>query len=133
MRRRALAAVLAAAALARPRAQGIAAPVSDGSAVARKLIVAMAANDAQRIRAVFAADASQAYADGAPKRGKAFFDWLESDIIALHGRVDDPVFKADGKEVVVTGQYRNRRGYRAAANFLFVVEGQRIVSWRMRY
>jgi hypothetical protein len=132
MRRRAVAAALGAAALLRVHAQGSPAP-ADAEAVVRALIEAMAANDAARIRAAFTADASQAYGDGAPKRGKAFADWLQSDIIAIHGRVDGAVFKADGKQVVVTGNYRNSRGYRAAANFLFVVEDQRIVSWRMRY
>jgi hypothetical protein len=130
MRRRALIALLVATPLA--RAQGASAPADPASAV-RALIDAMTANDAARIRAAFAPEASQAYGDGAPKSGKAFADWLQSDIIAAHGQVDEPVFKVEGNQVVVTGRYRNRQGYRAAANFLFVVEGQRIVSWRMRY
>lgn len=81
----------------------------------------------------FAPQASQAYGDGRPKSGPAFFSWLESDIIDRKGQVDDAQFKVNGSEVIVTGQFRNSRGYRAAANFRLVVEGGRIVSWQMRY
>lgn len=110
-----------------------AAQAADPGAVVRALVDAMKENDAQRIRALFAPDASQAYGDGRPKTGAAFFAWLESDIIQRKGQVDDPKFAVAGNEVIVTGQYHNSRGYRSAANFRIVVEGGRIVSWQMRY
>jgi hypothetical protein len=93
----------------------------------------MKANDAPRIRALFAPDASQAYGDGRPKSGPAFFTWLESDIIDRKGQVDEAQFAINGNEVIVTGQFRNSRGYRATANFRLVVDNGRIVSWQMRY
>jgi hypothetical protein len=116
-------------------AQGAASavPTSDPGTVVRNLIDAMKANDAVRIRALFAPDASQAYGDGKPKAGPAFFAWLESDIIERKGQVNDPQFAVNGNEVIVTGQYRNSRGYRSAANFRIVVDNGRIVSWQMRY
>jgi ketosteroid isomerase-like protein len=100
---------------------------------ARALVEAMAANDAARLRALFAANASQAYGSGKAKSGADFFAWLQSDIIDAKGRVDDASYAANGSEVVITGQFSNRRGYRSAANFLLVVEQGKIVSWRMRY
>lgn len=106
---------------------------TDPGAVVRTLIDAMRANDAARIRALFAPDASQAYGDGKPKSGRAFFAWLESDIVERKGQVDDPQFAVNGNEVIVTGQYRNSRGYRSAANFRIVVDNGRVVSWQMRY
>lgn len=106
---------------------------ADAGTVVRALIDAMKANDGARIRALFAPDASQAYRDAKPKAGPAFFAWLESDIIERKGRVDDPKFAASGNEVIVTGQYRNSRGYSSAANFRIVVDKGRIVSWQMRY
>jgi ketosteroid isomerase-like protein len=100
---------------------------------ARALVEAMAANDSVRLRALFAPNASQAYAGGKAKSGADFFAWLQSDIINAKGRVDDARYAADGNEVVITGQFSNRRGYRSAANFLLAVEQGKIVSWRMRY
>jgi len=109
------------------------AQTTDAGTVVRALIDAMKANDAARIRALFAPDASQAYGDGRPKSGPAFFAWLDSDIIDRKGQVDEPQFAVNGNEVIVTGQFRNSRGYRAAANFRIVVDNGRIVSWQMRY
>ena len=86
-----------------------------------------------RIRTLFAPQAQQAYGDGRPKSGPAFFAWLESDIIERKGQVDEAQFAVNGSEVIVTGQFRNSRGYRAAANFRLVVENGRIISWQMRY
>jgi hypothetical protein len=106
---------------------------SEPGTVVRALIDAMKANDGARIRALFASEASQAYGDGQPKAGRAFFAWLESDIIERKGQVDDPQFAVSGNEVIVTGQFRNSRGYRSAANFRIVVDNGRIVSWQMRY
>ena len=106
---------------------------TDPGSVVRALVDAMKANDAARIRALFAPDASQAYGDGRPKSGPAFFAWLESDIIDRKGQVDEAQFAVNGNEVIVTGQFRNSRGYRAAANFRIVVDNGRIVSWQMRY
>ena len=106
--------------------------VTPESAVS-ELMSAMQANDAERIRAAFAEDASQAYGAGSPKTGKAFRAWLQSDIIDRHGQVANPALAADGNQVVVTGEYRNNRNYRSAANFLFRVEDGKIVSWQMRY
>jgi SnoaL-like domain len=100
---------------------------------ARALVEAMAANDAARIRALFAPNASQAYGNGTAKSGPAFFAWLQSDIIDARGRVDNARFAASGNRVEITGQYSNRSGYRSAANFLLIVEQDRIVSWQMRY
>ncbi len=110
-----------------------AAQVSEPAAVVRALIEAMHANDSERIRSFFAANASQAYGGGPSKSGPAFFAWLNSDIIERKGVVDDPQFSANGSEVIVRGQFRNNRGYRSAANFRFLVENSRIVSWQMRY
>ena len=106
---------------------------TDANSVVRALVDAMKRNDAARIRALFAPQAQQAYGDGRPKSGPAFFAWLESDIIDRKGQVDDAQFKVNGSEVIVTGQFRNSRGYRAAANFRLVVENGQIVSWQMRY
>jgi hypothetical protein len=106
---------------------------ADPGSVVRALIDVMKVNDGARIGALFAPDASQAYGDGKPKAGPAFFAWLESDIIDRKGQVDDPQFAVNGSEVIFTGQYRNSRGYRSAANFRIVVESGRIVSWQMRY
>ena len=114
----------------RPRS---AAQPNDATIVVRTLIDAMKLNDGARIRALFAPEASQVYGDGKPKAGRAFFDWLESDIIERKGQVDDAQFAVSGNEVIVTGQYRNSRGYRSAANFRLVVDNGRIVSWQMRY
>lgn len=102
-------------------------------AVVQELVDAMQVNDADRIRAVFAQDAQQAYGAGSPKSGDAFRAWLESDIIAPHGRVEGADLAVDGASVVVTGQYRNDNGYTSAADFLFTVEADRIISWQMRY
>ncbi len=106
---------------------------TDSATVVRSLIEAMQANDGARIRALFAPEASQAYGDGKPKAGREFFAWLESDIIARKGQVDNPQFAVNGQEVIVTGQFRNSRGYRSAANFRIVVDSGRITSWQMRY
>lgn len=106
---------------------------SEPGAVVRSLMDAMKANDGARIRTLFAHDASQAYGDDKPRSGRAFFAWLESDIIDRKGQVDEPQLVVNGNEVIVTGQYRNSRGYRAAANFRLVVDNGRIVSWQMRY
>lgn len=110
-----------------------AAEAADPGTVVRALVDAVKANDAQRIRALFAPDALQAYGDGRPKTGAAFFAWLESDIIQRKAQVDDPKCAVAGNEVIVTGQYRNSRGYRSAANFRIVVDPGRTVSWQMRY
>jgi hypothetical protein len=106
---------------------------TDPGSIVRALVDAMKANDAARIRALFAPDASQAYGNGRPKSGPAFFAWLESDIIDRKGQVDDAQFAVNGNEVIVTDQFHNSRGYRAAANFRIVVDNGRIVSWQMRY
>lgn len=108
-------------------------PMPPSETVARALVEAMAASDGARIRALFAPNAAQAYGSGAAKSGDAFFSWLQSDIIDAKGRVDAATYAANGKEVVITGQYSNKNGYRAPANFLLVVEDTKIVSWRMRY
>jgi hypothetical protein len=114
-------------------AQASAAVATDANSVVRALVDAMKRNDAAGIRALFAPQAQQAYGDGRPKSGPAFFAWLESDIIERKGQVDEAQFAVNGSEVIVTGQFRNSRGYRAAANFRLVVENGRIVSWQMRY
>ena len=101
-------------------------------AVVSALMDAMQVNDAEQIRALFDANAFQAYGDGAARSGEAFFSWLESDIIEREGRVEDAQLTVDGNEVVVTGQYQSR-GYTNEANFLLTVENGLITSWRMRY
>jgi hypothetical protein len=99
----------------------------------RALIAAMQAEDAAAIRAQFARTATQAYgADGRMKNAAATAKWLESDIIQRRGKVKDPEFTVNGKEVVVRGQY-NAVGYTSKADFLFTVENGLITSWRMRY
>ena len=110
---------------------------SDNSAsspehVIKSLIDAMKTNDAEKIRSLFTANASQAYGDGPSKSGAAFFKWLDSDIIERKGHVADAQFSLDGNEVVVTGQYSSV-GYTNKANFLFSVEEGQIISWQMRY
>lgn len=102
-------------------------------ATVRALIGAMEANDAEGIRSAFSPSASQAYGNGAPKTGQAFFEWLQSDIISVHGRVENPRIVTTGDEVVVTGLFRNNAGYSSAADFLFKVSDGQIVSWQMRY
>lgn len=101
-------------------------------AIIQSLIDAMKANDTEKIRSLFNANASQAYGDGAAKSGKAFFRWLDSDIIDRTGHVDNAEFKTNGNEVVVTGQYSSI-GYTNKANFLFTVKDGEIMSWQMRY
>lgn len=110
-----------------------AAQAGDAGSVVRALVDAMKHNDGARIRALFAPQASQAYGDGQPKSGPAFFAWLQSDIIERKGQLDQALLTVNGSEVIVTGQFHNSRGYRAAANFRLVVENGRIVSWQMRY
>lgn len=101
--------------------------------VVQALVDAMQANDAEGIRAAFAAEARQAYGAGIPKSGDAFRAWLESDIITPHGRVEDAALTVEGNAVIVTGRYRNANGYTSAADFLMTVEEGQIVSWQMRY
>lgn len=103
--------------------------------VVTALIRAMDANDADRIRSLFAEHATQKYERwyAFKKSGDKFRAWLESDIIAVHGQVKNPNIKADGNEVVVTGTYSNNDGYSSPANFLLLVENRKIVSWTMRY
>ncbi|MEE4376699.1 MAG: nuclear transport factor 2 family protein [Candidatus Competibacteraceae bacterium] len=115
-----------------PQGESDQAPSTEPRAVVTALIDAMQANDAERIRSLFDANASQAYGDGPAKSGAAFFSWLDSDIINRQGRVENAQLAVDGNQVVVTGQYRSR-GYTSAANFLMTVENGRITSWRMRY
>jgi hypothetical protein len=114
-------------------AEPSAAVATDANSVVRALVDAMKRNDAAGIRALFAPQAQQAYGDGRPKSGPAFFAWLESDIIERKGQVDEAQFAVNGSEVIVTGRFSNSRGYRAAANFRLVVEDGRIISWQMRY
>ncbi|PZD74362.1 hypothetical protein C1752_01484 [Acaryochloris thomasi RCC1774] len=106
--------------------------LSKPRAVVSALVDAMQTNDAERIRSLFDANASQAYGDGAAKSGEAFFRWLDSDIIERQGRVENAQLAVNGNEVVVTGQYRSI-GYASEANFLLTVENGRIINWRMRY
>ena len=103
--------------------------------VVTALIGAMDANDADRIRSLFAEHATQKYERwyAFKKSGDKFRTWLESDIIKVHGKVESPNIEADGNQVVVTGSYSNNAGYSSPANFLLVVEGGKIVSWTMRY
>ncbi|MGJ3242868.1 MAG: nuclear transport factor 2 family protein [Opitutales bacterium] len=101
--------------------------------VVSELIEAMKINDAERIRAVFAENASQAYGQGKPKSGKVFRSWLESDIIRVHGRVENPTFDTEEDKVILKGKYLNNTGYSSTANFLFTVKNGKIIDWRMRY
>lgn len=99
----------------------------------RALIEAMAAEDAERIRAQFSPNATQAYgADGPMKSAADTKVWLESDIIARRGKVSNPQYNVNGIEVRVRGDYSSR-GYNSKADFLFTVEQGLITSWRMRY
>lgn len=98
----------------------------------KSLIDAMKANDADKIRALFNKNASQAYGDAYAKSGAAFFSWLDSDIIDRKGHVENAKFAVTGNEVVVTGQYSSV-GYTNKANFLFTVKDGQIMSWQMRY
>lgn len=100
--------------------------------VIKSLIEAMTENDAQKIRSLFHKNAKQAYGNGSWKSGSDFFSWLQSDIIDRKGHVDNAKYSPDGNEVVVTGQYSSE-GYTNKANFLFVVENDKIISWQMRY
>ncbi len=105
---------------------------SNPETIIKLLIEAMQINEAEKIRSLFNENASQAYGDGAAKSGAAFFKWLDSDIIDRKGHVDDAKFTVNGNEVIVTGQYSSE-GYTNKANFLFTVEDNKIMSWRMRY
>ena len=104
---------------------------SEPEVVVSALIDAMAANDAEQIRTLFDANASQAYGDGPARSGEAFFSWLESDIIQREGRVEEAQLTVNGNDVVVTGQYHSR-GYTSEANFLLTVENGLITRWRIR-
>ena len=132
----ALAAGLGTALRPAPASAQTTAQPSDPSAIeapVRALIDAMAAGDADRIRAQFAPEATQAYgADGRMKTPAATARWLETDIIQREGKVADPVFTTEGDTVVVRGQYSSR-GYTSKADFLFTVKDGKITSWRMRY
>jgi len=103
--------------------------------VVTELIEAMEANDAEKIRSLFSTNATQEYERWwtRKKQGDAFRKWLESDIISVHGRINNPVLKANGNELVVTGTYVNNDNYSSAADFLLVVENGKIMSWTMRY
>ncbi|WP_236973995.1 nuclear transport factor 2 family protein [Membranihabitans maritimus] len=105
---------------------------SNPEAIVRSLIQAMSSNDADKIRSLFHENAKQAYGDGSWKKGEDFFSWLQSDIIDRKGHVDDAKFSIKENQVVVTGQYSSL-GYTNKANFLFFVEGDKILSWQMRY
>jgi len=105
---------------------------NDPKATVNSLIEAMSINDAEKIRSAFHEDAKQAYGSGSWKTGDDFFAWLQSDIIERKGHVDDAKFSTNGNEVIVTGQYSSE-GYTNKANFLFVVEDGKIISWQMRY
>lgn len=113
-------------------------PASDADipavdAPVRALIAAMAAENAQQIRAQFSPDATQAYgADGPMKSAAATASWLESDIIDRRAKVTDPEYSVNGNEVIVRGRF-NSRGYSSKADFLFTVEKGVITSWRVRY
>lgn len=104
----------------------------DPEKIVKSLIEAMTANDAGKIRSAFHEDAKQAYGSGSWKLGDDFFAWLQSDIIERKGHVDDAKYSTIGNEVIVTGQYSSE-GYTNKANFLFVVEDGKIISWQMRY
>ena len=108
---------------------------SNPEQVVTELLKSMEANDAAKIRSLFSKNATQEYERwwSRKKQGDDFREWLESDIIAVHGRVTNPSVKATGNEVVVTGTYTNNDGYSSPADFLLVVEGGQIVSWTMRY
>jgi hypothetical protein len=97
-----------------------------------QLIEAMSVNDAKKIRSLFNEDAKQAYGTGSWKSGDAFFSWLDSDIIARKGHVDNANYSTDDNQVTVTGQYSSE-GYTNKANFLFSVKDGKIASWQMRY
>lgn len=100
-----------------------------------ELLDAMDKNDAQRIRSAFSADASQLYERwyARKKRGEKFRSWLETDIIDVHGRVIDPEITVHANQVTVKGTYMNDDNYTNKADFLFVVEKGKVVSWTMRY
>lgn len=100
--------------------------------IIKLLMDAMQTNDAEKIRSLFDDNASQTYGEGTPKSGKAFFSWLDSDIIERKGKVEKPKFTVNNNEVVVTGQYSSV-GYTNKANFLFSVKEGKIMSWQMRY
>lgn len=103
--------------------------------VVAELINAMEANDAEEIRSLFSANATQEYERfwARKKQGADFREWLESDIISVHGRVTNPEIEANGKQVVVTGTYTNADNYSSPANFLLIVEDDKITGWTMRY
>jgi len=100
--------------------------------VVSSLVAAMQTNNGETIRSLFATHAAQAYGNGTPRTGAAFFAWLESDIISRQGRVENAQLSVNGNEVTVTGLYRSH-GYSSDADFLFRVEDGRITSWQMRY
>lgn len=104
----------------------------NAESIVASLIHAMSVDDAVKIRNSFHDNAKQAYGDGAWKAGKDFFSWLQSDIIDRKGHVENPKFSSTENQVVVTGQYSSV-GYTNKANFLFVVEESKILSWQMRY
>ncbi|OOE67534.1 hypothetical protein BZG20_05795 [Salinivibrio sp. IB868] len=103
--------------------------------VISELVSAMEANDAEHIRSLFAENATQEYERwyARKKTGDKFRAWLESDIIDVHGRVTNPTLMADDKQAIVIGTYVNNDNYRSPADFLFIVEDGKIVSWTMRY
>lgn len=100
--------------------------------IIKSLIGAMKTNDADKIKSLFNENASQAYGDGPSKSGKAFFSWLDSDIIDRKGHVENANYSVQENNVVVTGQYSSI-GYTNKANFLFTVKDGKIMSWKMRY
>lgn len=110
-------------------------PMQTPEHIVKELINAMEVNDAKRIQAVFADDATQEYQRwyARKKQGDKFRSWLKSDIIDVRGRVQNPVYQVDGNQVVVKGTYVNNDNYRNAADFLLVVKDGKIVSWTMRY
>lgn len=103
--------------------------------VVKQLITAMAENNAPKIKAAFAEDATQLYGRwyARKKTGASFWDWLESDIIKTQGKVVEPKYQVDANSVIVRGTFQNNNGYRSPADFLFTVRDGKITSWTIRY
>jgi hypothetical protein len=87
--------------------------------------------DRAAARALFAQNGFAAYGmQGAPKRGADLDSWLQSDIFAVRGKIENITLATEGNRVTLRGRYTST-GWSGNANYLFTIEGGRITAWNL--
>jgi hypothetical protein len=109
------------------------AQASDAKSTVETLLKAMRSKDAVTIRLLVDTNGSMQYGNSAPKKGKDFVAWIESDVITTEAVVDNAIVTSRPEGIVVIGTIRNNRGYSNKANFLFSVKAGKITHWHIRY